>query len=68
LLLQSGPAFAQGFGAAGLQFIFFDRASQLEFVHSAQSLPTNIFAAVLSGLNCHRSQFDATFAYSPPPG
>jgi hypothetical protein len=42
--------------------------SQLGFVQRAQSLPTNIRAAFLSLLNCHLTQFDATFAYSPPPG
>ena len=46
----------------------FDAVSQFEFVQRLQSLPTNIFAACLSPLNCHRSQFDATFAHSPPPG
>ena len=42
--------------------------SQFEFVQRLQSLPTNIVAAFLSPLNVHLSQFDATFAYSPPPG
>jgi hypothetical protein len=46
----------------------FDAVSQVEFVQRLQSLPTNIFAACLSALNCHRSQFEATFANSPPPG
>ena len=45
-----------------------EAVSQFEFVQRLQSLPTNIFAACLSLLNCHRSWFDATFAHSPPPG
>ena len=46
----------------------FDAVSQVGFVQRLQSLPTNILAASLSPLSCHRSQFDATFAHSPPPG
>lgn len=46
----------------------FDAVSQLEFVQSAQSLPTNIRAACRSPFNCQRSQFEATLANSPPPG
>src|SRR5215204_3996178 len=52
----------------GGQFIFLDFASQFGFLQSSQSFPTNIFDAALSFLNCHRSQFEATLANSPPPG
>src|SRR5688572_31983060 len=45
-----------------------DFVSQFGFLQSEQSLPTNILAAVLSPLNCQRSQFEATLANSPPPG
>src|SRR5439155_11472091 len=48
--------------------IRFDRTSQFEFVQSLQFLPTNIAPALLSLLNVHLSQFDATLANSPPPG
>jgi hypothetical protein len=44
----------------------FDRTSQFEFVQRLQFLPTNIAPAFLSPLNVHMSQFDATFANSPP--
>src|SRR3954463_11731515 len=44
------------------------RTSQLLFVQRSHLSPTNIAAAFLSFLNCQSSQFDATFAYSPPPG
>src|SRR5690606_29287640 len=45
-----------------------DAVSQVGFVQRLQSLPTNIFAACVSPLSCHRSQLEATFANSPPPG
>jgi cytochrome c peroxidase len=46
----------------------FDSVSQLGFVHRSHFAPTNIALAFLSPLNCHSTQFDATFANSPPPG
>ena len=46
----------------------FERVTQFGFVQRLQSLPANILPASLSPLNCHRIQFDATFANSPPPG
>ena len=47
----------------------FECASQSVFVQRPSVLcRTNMAPAFLSFLNCHISHFDATFAYSPPPG
>ena len=42
--------------------------SHVSSVQSEHSSPTNIFPASASSLNTYLSQFDATFANSPPPG
>lgn len=51
----------------GYLFNRFCSTSQVGFVQRSHFFPTNIRAAFRSFLNCHRTQFEATFAHSPPP-